>query len=100
VAVGKAIKENEIAMHNDDQYPNRRHVPEGSVSAGQVKQFLNQLVDMQLNSGQFICNARIVSVDDAGALRYVVCRKHIPYIIEGHSDNILQISEPGGLCGK
>jgi hypothetical protein len=77
---------------------NRGYVPEGSVSAGQAKQFLNQLVDMQLTSGQLICNARIVSVADTGAMRYVVSRKNIPYLIEGHSDNILQISQPGGLC--
>jgi hypothetical protein len=101
-------------MYNDEQYkghyygnayetnsyPNRRHLPESSVSAGQAKQFVNQLVDMQLNNGQLICNARIVSVADTGALRYVVSRKHIPYIIEGHTDNVSQISQPGGLCSK
>lgn len=75
-----------------------RYLPEGSVSAGQAKQFLNQLVDLQLNNGQLVCNARIVSVADNGAMRYVVSRKNIPYLIEGHSDNILQISQPGGLC--
>jgi hypothetical protein len=55
---------------------------------------------MQLNNGQLVCNARIVSVADNGALRYVVSRKNIPYLIEGHTDNISQISQPGGLCGK
>jgi hypothetical protein len=78
--------------------PNRRYLPEGSVSAAQAKQFLNQLADLQLTSGQLVCNARIVSVADNGAMRYVVSRKNIPYLIEGHSDNILQISQPGGLC--
>jgi hypothetical protein len=81
-------------------YQNRRYQSEGSVSAGQAKQFVNQLVDMQLNNGQLICNARVVSVADTGAMRYAVCRKNIPYIIEGHTDNIVQISPPGGLCGK
>jgi hypothetical protein len=70
---------------------------EGSVGAAQAKQFVNQLVDMQLNNGQLICNSRVVSVADSGAMRYVVCRRNTPYRIEGHTDNISQISQPGGL---